>query len=325
MSSEKKKTLLTGIRASHDVHLGNFLGAMKPAVERQADYDCYLFVANYHGITTTPEPNELRRIVHSIAATWLAIGLDPKKTVLWRQSDVPEVLELAYFLSCVTSMGLLERAHSYKDAVAKAKVVKAGIFYYPVLMAADILLYDADLVPVGKDQAQHLEMTRDMATFLNEHYETNLKLPDALISNEVAIVPGIDGRKMSKSYQNGISLLGPESEVKKQIMSIKTDSKGLAEPKDAENCTVYQLYRLVAPKAKADEMKDRLEKGGYGYGDAKKALFEAFLEAFGPMRKSYEHWMSHRDDLEAVLQEGATRARQRAAKIMDRVRTAVGL
>lgn len=320
-----KGTLLTGIRASGEIHLGNYYGAMEQAIARQNEYETYLFVANYHGLTTTPPAAELRNNTRSIAAAWLAAGLDPKRTLMWKQSDVPEVVELSYILTCLTTMGLLERAHSYKDALAKSKIVKAGIFVYPVLMAADILLYASDFVPVGKDQAQHLEMARDIATFFNESYGELFKLPKALILEDAAAVPGTDGRKMSKSYDNSIQLFAPESELKKQIMGIKTDSKALQEPKVAEECTIYQIYKLTAPRAQADEMKQKLEAGGYGYGDAKKALLEAMLTRFGAMRKEYDRWMNSPGDLDRELQIGAERAREKASKMMSRVREMIGL
>lgn len=325
MASKEKPILLTGIRASGEIHLGNYLGAMQTAIQRQNEFKTYLFVADLHGLTTNPSPEELQHSIRSIAAAWLAIGLDTQESVFWRQSDVPEVLELSYVLTCVTSMGLLERAHSYKDALAKAKSPKAGLFFYPILMASDILLYEADYVPVGKDQAQHLEMTRDMATFFNEIYSPILRLPQALISEDVAIVPGVDGRKMSKSYDNTIQIFADEKELKRQIMSIKTDSKALEEPKDAESNTIYQLYKFLASQQESQAMKQKLEAGGYGYGDAKKCLFAFILERFGPMRNEYRRWIADKAALDAELKRGALRAREKATKIIDRVRKAVGL
>ena len=301
------------------------MGAMKTAVARQTEFQSYFFVADYHGLTTSPPPEELRGNVHSIAATWLAIGLDPSATILWKQSDVPEVVELSYVLSCVTTMGLLERAHSYKDAIAKSKVVKTGLFVYPVLMAADILLYESDLVPVGKDQAQHLEMARDIATFFNETYGETFKLPQALIQTETGAVPGTDGRKMSKSYGNGIEIFADEGTLKKQIMGIQTDSKNLQDPKDAENCTIYQIFKLVAPVDAAAEMKSKLQGGGYGYGDAKKALLSVILDGYGAMRKDYQRWMNDQNALDVVLSSGAARAREQASKMLSRVRNRIGL
>ncbi|MDB5037376.1 MAG: Tryptophan--tRNA ligase [Bacteriovoracaceae bacterium] len=321
----KKQILLTGIRASGDIHLGNYLGAIRPAIARQNDFESYFFVADLHGLTTTPPAEELKKNVQSITAAWLAAGLDTKKTILWRQSDVPEVLELCHILTCLTTMGLLERAHSYKDALAKSKTVKAGLFLYPVLMAADILLYESDLVPVGKDQAQHLEMTRDMATFFNETYKPFFKLPKALILDDVATVPGTDGRKMSKSYGNGIDLFAEENVLKKQIMGIKTDSKGLADSKVADEVVIYQLFKLIASESEAAEMKRKLEAGNYGYGDAKKELLNKILDSYGAMRKDFTRLISNPGDLEAELRRGGEKARQKASKIIKQVKEIVGL
>jgi tryptophanyl-tRNA synthetase len=321
----RREVLLTGIRASGEIHLGNYLGAIAPAIQRQNDFDSYFFVADLHGLTTTPSAAELKCNVQSITSAWLASGLDTKKTTLWRQSDVPEVLELSYILTCLTTMGLLERAHSYKDALAKSKTVKAGLFLYPVLMAADILLYQADLVPVGKDQAQHLEMTRDIATFFNEAYQNFFHLPKALILENVATVPGTDGQKMSKSYGNGINLFASEAEVKKQVMSIKTDSKALAEPKIAEECLVYQIFKLLASPTESLEMKQKLEAGNFGYGDAKKMLLAKILDGYAAMRKSYQDWLSHPDELEKELQRGAEKAKEKACKTIKQVKEIVGL
>ncbi|MGA0164072.1 MAG: tryptophan--tRNA ligase [Bdellovibrionota bacterium] len=320
-----KKILLTGIRASGDIHLGNYLGAMKPALENQENYQCFLFIADYHGLTTSPPPEELRKRIYSCAAAWLASGLDPEKTTIWRQSDVPEVLELAYVLSCVTSTGLLDRGHSVKDARAKGQVLKAGLFYYPVLMAADILLYEADLVPVGKDQLQHLEMTRDMATFFNETYGELFKLPQAKIQDEIAVVPGVDGQKMSKSYDNGIEIFAPEKVLKKQIMRIISDSKTLEEPKDPNDCLIYKIYRLVASPEKAEKMAAQLRAGNYGYGHAKTALFEEIMEIFQTQRKKFDHYMSHPSEIDAILQHGAAKAQEKAKKMISQVRQRVGL
>ncbi len=319
------KVLLTGIRASSEIHLGNYLGAMKPALQRQNDFSSYLFIADYHGLTTSPKAQELKGNVHAIASAWLAAGLDPSKTILWRQSDIPEVLELAYILGCVTSMGLLERAHSYKDALAKSKNIKLGLFYYPVLMAADILLFNADLVPVGKDQLQHLEMTRDMATFFNETYSSLFKLPEAFSQESVGLVPGVDGRKMSKSYGNGIDIFADEKVLKKQIMSIQTDSKALEEPKDPDSCIVFQIFRLIASEDRVNSMAMRLSAGGYGYGDAKKELLAVILEDYATMRKTYQECMKSPSDVESELRRGAEKARATASKMIERVRESVGI
>lgn len=321
----KKKTLLTGIRASGDIHLGNYLGAMKPALENQDNYQCFLFIADYHGLTTSPPAEELRKRVYSCAAAWLASGLDPDKATIWRQSDVPEVLELAYVLSCVTSTGLLDRGHSVKDARAKGQILKAGLFYYPVLMAADILLYEADLVPVGKDQLQHLEMTRDMVTFFNETYGELFKLPQAKIQDEIAVVPGVDGQKMSKSYDNGIEIFASEKVLKKQIMRIVTDSKTLEEPKDPNDCLIYKIYQLIASPEKIAKMATQLQAGNYGYGHAKTALFEEIIEKFHDMRQKFDHYQANPSDIDAILHRGAANAREKAQKMIAKVRERVGL
>jgi tryptophanyl-tRNA synthetase len=320
-----QSVLLTGIRASGEIHLGNYLGAIRNAVARQNDFQSYFFVADFHGLTTSPDANDLRNNVRAIAAAWLASGLDPDKTFLWKQSDVPEVLQLSYVLSCVTSMGLLERAHSYKDALQKNKVVRAGLFYYPVLMAADILLFNADLVPVGKDQAQHLEMARDIATFFNERYGELFRLPKEHIEDSCGVIPGTDGRKMSKSYGNGIDIFAPEAQLKKQIMGIQTDSKSLEEPKVAEDCIPFQLYRLIASSQKTEAMKSKLEAGGYGYGTAKKELLSEILETYGSMRQRYQEWIAPNSDLDDVLRHGAAKVRPQAQQMLDRVYSLVGL
>lgn len=323
--SVTKKILLTGIRASGSIHLGNYLGAMKAAVDDQDRFQNFLFIADYHGLTTSPEATTLRRNIQTIAASWLACGVNLDKTVLWRQSHVPEVLELAYFLTCVTSFGLMERAHSYKDARSKGELIKSGIVFYPILMAADILLYEADLVPVGKDQAQHLEMARDMATFFNETYGPCLKLPEAMIREELSVIPGTDGRKMSKSYNNGIEIFAPADQLKKQIMGIVTDSKSLSDQKNPDEVIVYQIYRLIASDEERRSMYDKLAAGGYGYGDAKKELLRLLLEKFDSMRNSYEEWMKHPADLEDQLQIGAAKAREKAQKMIAGLREKVGL
>ncbi|TVQ77396.1 MAG: tryptophan--tRNA ligase [Bradymonadales bacterium] len=320
-----KKRLLTGIRASGEIHLGNYFGAMAPAIRAQADFDSFLFIADFHGLTSSPPPDELRSSVRSVAAAWLACGADPNTCTLWRQSDVKEVLELSYILSCVTGLGLLERAHSYKDARAKSKQLRSGILFYPVLMAADILLFEADVVPVGKDQLQHLEMTRDMATFFNEAYSPVLKLPEAMSFESTQVLPGVDGRKMSKSYGNAIHLFSEEPVLKKEVMKIITDSKALDEPKNAEECLIYQIFKVVASADRAKLMKQKLEAGGYGYGDAKKELLQEILEGFSAMRQNYRRWIDHPSDIEDCLRQGAKKASEKAVKLMDRVRQEVGL
>ena len=315
---------LTGIKPSNTPHLGNYVGAIRPAIELAQSDDSYLFIADYHALTTTRDPEALREFSFDVAATWLACGLDPEKAVLWRQSDVPEVFELAWVLSCVIATGQLERGHSYKDALAKNQSPNAGIFYYPMLMAADILLYDADQVPVGKDQKQHVELTRDAATRINHIYgEGTLVVPAPRISDG-PLVPGTDGHKMSKSKGNSIPLFAPPKKLRKVIMGIKTGSETLEEKKKAEGSTVYELCKLVDPGAAA-EMKTKLEAGNYGWGHAKELLFETLETELGPKRDRYDALRADRDALSQILETGAARARQKAHKTIERVRAAIGI
>ncbi len=325
LAMKPEHRVLTGIRATGSIHLGNLLGAIQPALQRQGQCKTFFFIADLHGLTVLPDKGLLRTYTHQLAAAWLAAGLDPNQSIIWRQSDLAEHIELSYFLACPTTMGLLERAHTYKDAIAKEQVVKMGLFYYPLLMASDILLFDSDFVPVGEDQQQHLEMTRDIATFFNERYGPTFKLPREIVVKTVATVPGVDGRKMSKSYHNGLDIFGNEALLKKQVMSIQTDSKTLAEPKVAEDCLVFKLFRLVAAPEETSRMKEQLEAGGYGYGDAKKTLFSCLMDRYGAMRQSYAHWIKDPTALEDVLQRGAEKARVDARKMMQTVRDRVGL
>ncbi len=318
------KTSLTGIKPTNLPHLGNYLGAILPALSLVDEYRTLYFIADYHAVTTVRDAHALRGYVRDVAATWLACGLDPERTLLYRQSDVPEVFELTWVLSCLLATGQLERGHAYKDALARGESPSAGLFNYPALMAADILLYDTDVVPIGKDQKQHLELTRDVAMRLNHIYgDGTLVVPEALIS-EAPLVPGTDGEKMSKSRGNGIPLFESPKTLRKGIMSIKTTSEGLDDPKTAEGSTVYELYALVAPE-RAPEMKQKLAAGGYGWGHAKEDLFQAIETEIGPKRDAY---LSIRDDeegLDAILHAGADRARQIAHATIQRVRSAVGI
>lgn len=324
----RKLRALSGIKPTGTPHLGNYFGMIEPAVALQDTHDAYYFVADYHALTTGRDPAKLRRNSHEITATFLAFGLDPERSVFFRQSDVPEVLELAWLLGCVTGVGLLMRAHAYKAAVEKgdANELSAGTFYYPVLMAADILLYDTDAVPVGRDQLQHIEMAQDMAGHLNAVYGNVLRRPEPFVRTNVPTVPGIDGRKMSKSYNNTIDIFLPnEKAFEKICKQIKTDSAGVEEPKNPETCTVYTLYRLTAPAADAAEMAERYRAGGYGYGHAKLALAKALEQRFGPARDRYQSWLSRPDDIEDVLAKGAARARAVAREVLGRAREKVGL
>jgi tryptophanyl-tRNA synthetase len=318
------KTSLTGIKPTHLPHLGNYLGAIRPALSLVDRYRTLYFIADYHAVTTVRDADALRGYIRDVAATWLACGLDPERTLLYRQSDVPEVFELTWVLGCLLATGQLERGHAYKDALARGEAPNAGIFNYPVLMAADILLYDTDVVPIGKDQKQHLELTRDVAMRLNHLYgDGTLVVPEALIS-DAPLVPGIDGEKMSKSKGNGIPLFEAPKKLRKVIMGIKTSSEGLDDPKPAEGSTVYELYSLVAPE-RAGEMKRKLEAGGYGWGHAKEDLYQAIEEEIGPKREAYLSIRADEPELDSILHAGASSARQIAHATIGRVRDAVGI
>lgn len=318
------KTSLTGIKPTHSPHLGNYLGAIRPALGLADDYRTLYFIADYHALTTVRDAGAMQRHVRDVAATWLAAGLDPSRTIFFRQSSVPEVFELAWILSCVLATGQLERGHAYKDAIEKGDAPNAGIFYYPVLMAADILLYDTDVVPIGADQKQHLEITRDVAQRVNHLFgEGTLVVPEALIS-EAPLVPGLDGKKMSKSRGNAIPLFAPPKELRKTILGIVTGSEALDAPKEPEGSVVYQLYQQVAPE-KAGEMAAKLRAGGYGWGHAKQDLFEAIDQELGPRREVYASFRDDEARLDGLLEEGANKARSIAKETIARVRLAVGM
>ncbi len=317
--------ILTGIQPSGKLHWGNYFGAMRNAFALQEKGDAFLFIANYHAMTTVREGARLKEATRDVALDWLACGLDPERTVFYRQSDVPEVQELAWFLSCVTPMGLLERCHSYKDKLAHGMDATHGLFAYPVLMAADILIMQSDLVPVGKDQKQHLEVTRDIAIKFNNAYGECFKIPDAYIPDTVATIPGTDGQKMSKSYNNTIQLFEDLKSIKKKIMGIVTDSTPMEAPKEPEGNSIYELYKLFATPEEAAEMAAKFRAGNYGYGNAKKELFAIYERTFAPFRERREKLAADPSYVEDVLKAGATRARAEAAKTMDRVRSAVGL
>ena len=317
---------LTGITPSGTLHVGNYFGAMRPAIEAQSRGECFYFIADYHSMTALFDPAERRRNTFGIALDWLACGLDPKRCVFWRQSDVPEVCELTWMLGSLTPMGLLERAHSYKDKVAKGISPNFGLFAYPVLMAADILLYDTNWVPVGQDQRQHLEMTRDIAIKFNQGYGETFVVPEAEIRDEVAVVPGLDGQKMSKSYGNTIEIFGDEKVLRKKVMSIVMDSRTPQEPKpDAGRNLCIQLMRLLAPAGVAADYERRLREGGLGYGDLKKGLFEQYWNYFSAARARRAELAANPDQVENILKEGAARARQVASVVLGRARKACGL
>jgi tryptophanyl-tRNA synthetase len=317
--------ILSGIQPSGVPHIGNYFGMMRPAVELQKQGEAFLFIADYHALTTNPDPAELRERVLGVALDFLACGLDPQKTVFFRQSDVPQVTELTWMLNTVTTVGLLERAHSYKDKIAKGFIPNNGLFSYPVLMASDILIYQSNVVPVGKDQKQHVEITRDIAIRFNNIYGDVFTIPQEKIREDVAIVPGLDGQKMSKSYNNTIPIFDTQKSMRKTVMSIVTDSKGLEDVKNPDNCNVVALYKLFATPEQVKEMETRYRAGNYGYGHAKQALFELLWEYFEPMRKRREELANNLDYVWQVLKDGGEKARCEAEKTMEKVRHAVGL
>ena len=317
--------ILSGIQPSGVLHIGNYFGMMRPAIALQAEGEAFYFIAEYHALTSVRDPQALRENSRRVALDFLACGLDPERAALFRQSDVPQVTELAWILSTVAPMGLLERAHSYKDKLARGMPATVGLFNYPVLMAADILIYDSDIVPVGKDQKQHIEITRDLAVKMNETYGQIFKLPEPRIQAATEVVPGIDGQKMSKSYGNNIDIFGNEKETRKRIMSIVTDSTPVEAPKDPSRSTIFQLYSLVASKNEIAEMRERFQKGGTGYGNFKKQLFEKLWDYFAPMRKRREEILADKSYIDNVLARGAKRANEVANVVVERVRAAVGL
>ena len=317
--------ILSGIQPSGKLHWGNYFGMMRPALKLQEQGDAYLFIANYHAMTTVQDPRRLLRDTWDVALDFLACGLDVERTVFFRQSDVPEVHELTWLLSTVTPMGLLERCHSYKDKLAKGFAPSHGLFAYPVLMAADILLYQSNVVPVGRDQKQHVEVTRDIAIKFNNTFGEVFTIPEPSIAEEVAVVPGLDGQKMSKSYDNTIELFGDMKETKARVMKIVSDSKGLEEPKDPATCNIFALYKLFAAPGQRAEMEANYRGGNYGYGHAKKALLAVFEETFAPFRAKREELAKNPDYVEQVLRDGAARARAAAAVTLDKARRAVGL
>ena len=317
--------ILSGIQPSGILHIGNYFGMMKPAIALQAEGETLYFIADYHALTSLRDPAVLRENCHRVALDFLACGLDPGRATLFRHSDVPQVTELAWILSTVAPMGLLERAHSYKDKLARGLAATVGLFGYPILMAADILIYDSDVVPVGKDQKQHIEITRDLAVKMNETFGQIFKLPEARIQSATETVPGIDGQKMSKSYGNNIDIFGDEKEIRKRVMSIVTDSTPVEAPKDPAKSTIFKLYSLVASKDEIAAMREEFLEGGIGYGDFKKQLFEKLWDYFAPMRKRREEILADKSYIDNVLEKGATRANEIADQVMKRVRKAVGL
>ena len=326
MTPQKKgQRILTGLRVSGSLHLGNYLGAIRPALGRQEGNECLLFIADLHTLTTTKDPKVIRDASYDLVATWLALGLDVKKHMMYRQSDLPIVTEFAWYLSCVTGMGLLEKGHAYKDAVANGKDVNHGVFAYPVLMAADILMYDADIVPVGKDQKQHVEMARDIAGSFNAVYgEGIIRVPEPSVDERVMTIPGLDGRKMSKSYGNVIPLFSSAADLRKKVLSIKTDSSSLEDSKTITDTLVGNLYSLFGDTARYNDLEERMKRGGMGWGHAKDELFQVIDSHLAPHRQKYDELRQDETYLNSVLKDGAARARAIAGPILTRVRNAVG-
>jgi tryptophanyl-tRNA synthetase len=327
------KIAVTGIKPTGHPHLGNYLGMIEPALRLAQEYRALYFIADYHALTTVRDGREVRDLTYEVTATWLALGLDPRRTLLYRQSDVPEVCELTWILDCVTAKGLLNRAHAYKAAMDENvrrerdpdAGINVGLYNYPVLMAADVLYPGANVVPVGLDQKQHLEMADDIATAFNAIYGPILTIPEALIDEEVMTIPGLDGRKMSKSYDNIVPILAPSNAVRKAVMRIKTDSRRPDEPKNPEDDTIFQLFRHVAPEAAVTSMSERYQRGGLGYGQTKEELFQALEECFGDMRRRYAELLADRAYLDGVLNESAQQVRAMGDPILRRVREAVGV
>ncbi|HRX06404.1 MAG TPA: tryptophan--tRNA ligase [Kiritimatiellia bacterium] len=317
--------ILSGIQPSGKLHIGNYFGMMRPALRLQEQGEAYLFIANYHALTSVADAEAMRQGTRDVALDFLACGLDPERTAFYRQSDLPEVHELAWLLSNVTPLGLLERCHSYKDKLAKGIAPNHGLLAYPVLMAADILIVQANVVPVGRDQKQHVEVTRDLAIKFNNTFGETFTVPEPSISDDVAVVPGLDGQKMSKSYGNTIEIFGDLKQAKKRIMGIVTDSKALEDPKDPETCNVFRLYKLFATPEQQADLAARYRAGGMGYGTAKKELAELFEAHFAPMREKRAELAANPKYVEDVLQAGAAKARLLARETVQKARKAVGL
>ncbi|MDP5092177.1 MAG: tryptophan--tRNA ligase [Polaribacter sp.] len=318
--------ILTGVQSTGTPHLGNLLGAILPAIKMANDpkNESFLFIADMHSLTQIKDGKQLRENTYSTAATWLACGLDINKTVFYRQSDIPQVTELSWYLSCFFPFQRLTLAHSFKDKADRLADVNAGLFSYPMLMAADILLYDAEIVPVGKDQLQHLEMTRDVASRFNNLIGETMIIPEAKIQDDTKLVPGTDGEKMSKSRENTINIFLPDKQLRKQIMSIQTDSTPLEEPKNTETDTIFALYKLLASETQVQEMKANYEGGNYGYGYAKQALYELVVNEFSAIRERYNHFITHKDEIDAALEIGAKKATIVANEVLKRVREKIG-
>lgn len=321
---ENKKTLLSGVKPTGKLHIGNYFGAMRQFLEMQEEYNSYFMVADYHALTTLSDPAKMRELSMGVTLDYLAIGLDPEKATIFKQSDVSEHTELAWIFNCVTTMPYLSRAHAYKDAQVKNKEVSVGTFAYPMLMAADILLYDTDIVPVGADQKQHVEYARDTAEKFNRTFKKIFKVPEEKILDDVAIVPGVDGQKMSKSYDNTISLFAEDEEIRKAIASIVTDSKDVDEPKDPEKCNIFALHKIFSEK-ELPEIKERYEKGDMGYRESKEILYNNLVKFITPLRERRKKLEENISYVEDVLENGAEKARRKAQAKMKEVRKNIGI
>jgi len=317
--------VLSGIQPSGRLHIGNYFGAMRQHLQLQSEHDCFYFIANYHALTGNPSPSDVASYTFDVAMDYIALGLDAEKPVFWRQSDVPEVTELAWILSCITPMGLLQRCTSYKDKIAQGLSPNHGLFAYPVLQAADILIYNGELVPVGADQKQHIEVARDIALRFNNTYGEIFTVPKEHIIKSAAVVPGTDGRKMSKSYGNTIEIFEPEKSIRKKIMRIVTDSTPVEDPKEPDRCNVFALLKLVCSCEESAEWENRYRNGGMGYSEAKKRLAELMIDYFKPFRQKRVELENNIDYVEQVLTNGARRAGAVAGKTLAKVRKAVGL
>ncbi|MGM0635705.1 MAG: tryptophan--tRNA ligase [Bacteroidota bacterium] len=318
--------ILTGVQSTGTPHLGNLLGAIIPAIKmaNNPENESFLFIANMHSLTQIKDAEVLRNNTYSTAATWLACGLDVEKTVFYRQSDIPQVTELSWYLSCLFPYQRLTLAHSFKDKSDRLADVNAGLFTYPILMAADILLYDAEIVPVGKDQLQHLEITRDVASRFHTKYKEIFVLPEAKVEENIQFIPGTDGVKMSKSKGNTITIFDSDKKLRKSIMRIETDSKGLEEPKDPSTCNVFKIYEILADEAQTNWLSEKYKAGNFGYGHAKQALFELIVEKFKTERERYHHFMNNKDEIDAALKIGQEKAAAVADKVLKRVRATIG-
>ena len=320
-----KPRSLSGIKPTGTPHLGNYLGMIKPAIKMQKTHETFYFIADYHALTSTHDPNQLRENAYDLTAIFSALGMDFEKHAFFRQSDIPEVTELTWILSCITPKGLMERAHAYKDAISKKQEINMGLFSYPVLMACDILIYDSNFVPVGQDQRQHLEITRDLAIRFNHLFGEAFVIPEAIIQKDVSIIPGLDGRKMSKSYGNVVPLMAAEKQFRKAIMKITTDSKTVEEPKNPDTCNVFSLYKCFSTEKDQKELASSYRAGGMGYGEAKQICFEALNAELKAPRENYQNIRKNLPQLDGILESGRDKARSIARQVTERVRSKVGL